>query len=945
MLAFNAYLDTSSSQVLAHFGKFMPLLFLNVSQDACARVRRQLKMVNNQSFFLEVQSPFETQKRITILPENLTQENKAVLKQHFESKLQELEWKDANKILVCSSPKDINMLKAKMIRAHMVGSSKNTAMAEQAVVQFCQYPPDSPGTAKVSITNEDYNCLEAEQFLNDRIIDFYLKYIQTELFGTVDQWSKRTHIFTTYFYKRLTTRPPNSKTKAHPIEDNPNLSAAEKRYERVKNWTKKVNIFDKDFIIVPINEHAHWFVCVICFPGQEGCMRADDGTACKPVASSKIPGTKKRVVKKPTMQIGATTIIPLSGREDVSIRYNVENYSDRDEAEASDDDMEDEEGEGVVARKPGEKGKGCEPPPAVRRPCILIFDSLKGGSKARTCQTLRDYLSCEWKAKMVPNGKEKRKFDNGLMPGSQPTVQQQPNFSDCGIYLLQYIQSFFRDPISDYNFPIRSVRQWFSKEDVEGKRGNIAELIRKLTGEQNPEKEIKFPQLNFLNPEIEREESTAKRIKHTNPLATAPPRITSSTQGDDDNVIYVGGLMAQDNRATAGRGQEEAGGADDGAQEAALVHNLHLPAAMRGPRQRQRPPCEQWIVREALADDVHPGPAQPAAAVEPELPRVLSRCGRYVKPSDQYSLEKDRADELQSEPGSLDISATYSKRESERDDSSTAISSDLNSLITSPRSSPAATPETSPDPADPSWVRGGGKFQGRTAKERAEDIVERHRHWSENSQEKTIEANEDSDETMKVAQTDEAKATARAKENQEQNDCPRGKPTTKFIERYQKRKERESDRHQSKKSKHESKKEEIPETEAKATAETILGEISPEKIVSANEESDEPVKVAQSAEAKAAAGAKVNHEQNDCPRGKTTIERNQKRKETVKDRHQSKKRKTMMKSKQKSKKEEIPETEAKAISGAEAALGEAGTEPGKTIEVSQMTTGKATEGE
>ena len=54
-------------------------------------------MVNNQSFFLEVQSPDETQKRITILPEKLTEENKAVLKQHFESKLQELESKDAAK--------------------------------------------------------------------------------------------------------------------------------------------------------------------------------------------------------------------------------------------------------------------------------------------------------------------------------------------------------------------------------------------------------------------------------------------------------------------------------------------------------------------------------------------------------------------------------------------------------------------------------------------------------------------------------------------------------------------------------------------------------------------------------------------------------------------------------------------------------------------------------
>ena len=113
------------SQVLAHFGKSMPLLFLYVSQDACARVRRQLKMVNSQAFFLEVQSPDETQKRITILPEKLTEENKAVLKQHFESKLQELESKDANEILVRSSPKDIAMLKAKMIGAHMQGGSKN----------------------------------------------------------------------------------------------------------------------------------------------------------------------------------------------------------------------------------------------------------------------------------------------------------------------------------------------------------------------------------------------------------------------------------------------------------------------------------------------------------------------------------------------------------------------------------------------------------------------------------------------------------------------------------------------------------------------------------------------------------------------------------------------------------------------------------------------------
>ena len=83
-------------------------------------------------------------------------------------------------------------------------------------------------------------------------------------------------IITSIISFRLTTRPPRSKTKFHPVEDNVNLSLAEKRYERVRRWTKKVNIFEKDFVIVPINEHSHWFVAVICYPGLVGKRRMDN---------------------------------------------------------------------------------------------------------------------------------------------------------------------------------------------------------------------------------------------------------------------------------------------------------------------------------------------------------------------------------------------------------------------------------------------------------------------------------------------------------------------------------------------------------------------------------------------------------------------------------------------------------------------------------------------
>ena len=60
-------------------------------------------------------------------------------------------------------------------------------------------------------------------------------------------------MFSSFFYKRLTTRP-SSRHGRRPAEDSLKLTAAEKRHARVKGWTKNVDIFDMDFLIVPINE-------------------------------------------------------------------------------------------------------------------------------------------------------------------------------------------------------------------------------------------------------------------------------------------------------------------------------------------------------------------------------------------------------------------------------------------------------------------------------------------------------------------------------------------------------------------------------------------------------------------------------------------------------------------------------------------------------------------
>lgn len=61
----------------------------------------------------------------------------------------------------------------------------------------------------------------------------------------------RTHVFSSFFYKRLTTRHLSRKSEDTKLSK---LSPAEQRHARVKSWTKNVNIFEKDFIVIPINE-------------------------------------------------------------------------------------------------------------------------------------------------------------------------------------------------------------------------------------------------------------------------------------------------------------------------------------------------------------------------------------------------------------------------------------------------------------------------------------------------------------------------------------------------------------------------------------------------------------------------------------------------------------------------------------------------------------------
>ncbi|KLU86332.1 Ulp1 protease [Magnaporthiopsis poae ATCC 64411] len=101
------------------------------------------------------------------------------------------------------------------------------------------------------IHKEDVARLDDGEFLNDSIISFYLNYLHNRLKATDKDTAARFYFHNSFFYERL--KPAKGKSI---------------NYDNVKSWTSRVDIFKYDFIVVPVNEHSHWWVAVICNPGK-----------------------------------------------------------------------------------------------------------------------------------------------------------------------------------------------------------------------------------------------------------------------------------------------------------------------------------------------------------------------------------------------------------------------------------------------------------------------------------------------------------------------------------------------------------------------------------------------------------------------------------------------------------------------------------------------------
>ncbi|KAH9263840.1 hypothetical protein BASA83_012717 [Batrachochytrium salamandrivorans] len=524
--------------------------------------------------------------------------------------------------------------------------SSKVYVSEEGVELFV-YPFDEHFT--VSIKDTDHERLNEGVFLNDSIIEFYLKYLQQDSNSGLDP--KNVHIFSTFFYQTLT----RNTSKCCPTKD----SYLESGYNRVKSWTTKVNIFEKKFLVIPINEDLHWYLAIVYNPGallypphipstsqhssiqqspphkssrsirmpslrsrhsfspsgrpplvlrgasqipkvisqpdffditpksgtpsktslhsvQPSYISADTNKESQEIINLDDPPHKPLVnndvchpmelddtleapistpsstfPKKHVLQPSATAVSKTSLPSSIAEPEPVEHLSPKISAAMLADFAESEIkantiDAGSVSREfsdmstpvvsPSPLGvlsdDSASAPFITDSECHVIVMNSLGRTQPNTIASIKRYLVLE--AKSRQNIDVQRDMIHGL----NARVPEQPNYCDCGVYVLEYVERFFQEPDHMLNLILsksaegrEATQNWFKARDIRRKRVAIRQLIQVLA-----EDYAKLDLATKRKESMAAQRSSTASARYSNGLTTG-----GIDDDDDDDVLIMDG--------------------------------------------------------------------------------------------------------------------------------------------------------------------------------------------------------------------------------------------------------------------------------------------------------------------------------------------------------------------------------------------------------------------
>ncbi|RAL01912.1 cysteine proteinase, partial [Aspergillus ibericus CBS 121593] len=347
----------------------------------------------------------------------------------------------------------------------VVCDDSDDELAEQPLPEAHANKWDKPlvyplvGKKKAEVDVYDLERLRENEFLNDNLIGFYIRFLEEHLDRTNKEMAKKVYFFNTFFHDTL-MKVPRGKRGIN--------------YEGVQKWTRTVDIFSHDYVVVPINESAH------CLPG----IAEENPAPGEPAEGKKEPSTPPESQVQEVPETPEPEIIPQKDNRDekptesepareelarqslASMSLVDESVKDRSNENSGVDEEWPELEESSVSSPRGlpiretpvrpdakDARQLLEPSAKPRKqkakrgpryeacqPIIITFDSLNV-SRSPTISSLREYLCREAKSK---KGIEINK--NSIKGMRAQDIPLQPNYSDCGLYLLAYLEKFVQDP-------------------------------------------------------------------------------------------------------------------------------------------------------------------------------------------------------------------------------------------------------------------------------------------------------------------------------------------------------------------------------------------------------------------------------------------------------------------------------------------------------------------
>ncbi|CUM62638.1 uncharacterized protein PRCAT00000192001 [Priceomyces carsonii] len=234
-----------------------------------------------------------------------------------------------------------------------------------------------------TVTYSDFKTLFNTDWINDTIIDFFIKFEVEEAIYKKNLFKENEiYAFNSFFFTKLMETQDNQDVPSH--------------YQNVKKWLNKIEIMKYSSVIIPINENAHWYCCII--RGLPELLKA-----VKVEAQKSIHVEAEQLLKD----------------------------SEINKLEPSDNSFEgNAETETLDAEKSGMKTLT-----RIARAEIFIFDSL-GQRHTNIHYPLKDFLIDYCKDKYsIEIKRDRLRIQNAKVP-------RQNNFNDCGIHVIYNVKKW-----------------------------------------------------------------------------------------------------------------------------------------------------------------------------------------------------------------------------------------------------------------------------------------------------------------------------------------------------------------------------------------------------------------------------------------------------------------------------------------------------------------------